>query len=77
MKGSVFWDVMLWNPLRVNGRYGEICRLHLHDQTYAVQNTSVMQVASAAYGVKIITTTTVKTSNSTILVMFFIFLQIT
>jgi hypothetical protein len=76
LKNSVFWDIMLWNPLKVNRRYGEICRLCLHDQIYSKQNASVMQVASFEYGVKIVTTA-VRISYSTILVIFFSSLQMT
>jgi hypothetical protein len=30
MKSSVFWDITPRNPLKVNGRFGGTCRLHIH-----------------------------------------------
>jgi hypothetical protein len=29
MKNSIFWDVKLCGPLKVNGSFGGTCRLHL------------------------------------------------
>jgi hypothetical protein len=28
MESSVLWDTALCSPLKVNGRFGEICHLH-------------------------------------------------
>jgi hypothetical protein len=30
VKGSIFWDIAPCNPLKVNRRFGGICRLSLH-----------------------------------------------
>jgi hypothetical protein len=32
VKGSVFWDITPYTPLKVNRRFGGIRRLQLHDQ---------------------------------------------
>jgi hypothetical protein len=32
MESSIFWDIKQCSPLIFNGRFGEICRLHLQDR---------------------------------------------
>jgi hypothetical protein len=34
MKSSVFWDITLCSPLKVNRRFGETYRLHLQSSAY-------------------------------------------
>jgi hypothetical protein len=40
MKSTNFWDITLCVPLKVNRRFGETYRLHLHGQS-GEQDTSV------------------------------------
>jgi hypothetical protein len=32
MKRFIFWNIMPCSPLKINGRFGETCRLHIQDQ---------------------------------------------
>jgi hypothetical protein len=32
VKSSIFWDIMLCSPLKLNRRFGGTCHLHLQDR---------------------------------------------
>jgi hypothetical protein len=45
---SIFWDITPCGPLKVNRRFGGICRLHLQGRRISQAKTSVKQVARRA-----------------------------
>jgi hypothetical protein len=44
MKSSIFWDIILCSPLKVEQHFGETCRPHLQGQTVSQAKTSMKQV---------------------------------
>jgi hypothetical protein len=46
LKSSIFWDITLCSPLKINRQFGGSCCFPLQDEEYAKQETSVQQVVS-------------------------------
>jgi hypothetical protein len=52
MKSSIFWDITMCSPLKVNRRFGRICRLHLEGRRIGQtrnQHESRWQVTTRRY----------------------------